>query len=324
MNLHSILSNLYPENSPQGQCGDFAHRLIEFGSVGDGFSEKKKAVQNYGLLKCNLQCFHVGDVVITSDGTFMGFGHGHVFVVMNQDKDFLYAAESNFRLDGRVHYGRKISKTDSKIYGVIRGKFKFSLGIDILKFKIAFLMQYQKQWDSKCFGQVTDRIRAVFKGKLVVNPFPLYTYNSLKNWDYKYFGSGYGDYFKLISQEYFNDIVMPLAGDAEAVVWCINKQQWQGSVLDHPDTQEIGWYYRPSLPGQITLACEESDISPVDPGESLFVDGVFHELSHLFYAYGRADQVDNTHNRHFGWNGFPKNLESVAEDIDLTRLIANL
>lgn len=323
MNLHSILSNLYPENSVQGQCGSFAHKLVEFGSVGDSYVQKKKAVQEQGILRSVLQCFHIGDVVITSDGTFMGFGHGHVFVVMNQDKDFLYAVESNFKLDGRVHYGRKISKTDSKIYGVIRGKFKFSLP-DTLHLKTSFLMQYQKQWDSSCFGMVVDRISKAFNGKLIIDPFPLYTYNSLKNWNYKVFGTGWGDYFSLIDDQYIQNIVLPLSGDAKATVWCINKEQWQGSVLDHPDTQEIGWYYRPSNPCAITLVCEEHDQSPADPTKTLFNDGVFHELSHFFYAYGRADQVDNTHNRHFGWNDFEKDLNKVAEDIDLTRLIANL
>ena len=323
MNLHSILSNLYPENSIQGQCGDYAHKLVDFPSIGDSYSQKKKAVQDFGIFRSALQTFHIGDVVITSDGTFLGIGHGHVCVVMNQDKDNIYVAESNFNLDNRVHYGRKISKTDSKIYGVIRGDFKFSVP-DFAVLKVGFLMQYLKQWDSECFNEVCARIKKASGGKIEIAPYPLYTYNALKNWDYKVYGTGMGQLFSLISQEYFINTVMPLTSNANAVIWCINRQQWQGSVIDSPGTQEIGWYFRPSMPAQIELCCEEHDISPLDSSKTLFNDGVFHELSHFFYTYGRKDQVDNTHNRHFGWNGFEKNLDKVFEDIDLKRLAVNL
>jgi len=320
MNLHTTFSNFYPEGSWQGECGDFAHKLVDFKSVGNSFSQKKKAVKDYGILKENLVTFHTGDVVITSDGTFMGFGHGHVLVVMNQDKDFIYAAESNYNLDGRVHYGRKIAKNDPKIYGVIRGNFRFLVNLSKPVLNVYFLMQYQKQWDSKCFGEVCDRIKTAFNGRLTINPIPLYTYKALKNWDYKIYGTGMGEMFSLVSQDYFNSTVMPLTNNAQAVIWCINKQQWEGSVLNHPETQEIGWYFRPSLPAQIELCCEEGDLSPIDPTKSLFNDGVFHELSHFFYTYGRADQVDNTHLHHLGQH----NLEAIVPDIDLERLIVNL
>lgn len=323
MNLHSIFSAKYREGYLGGQCAQWAHLLVDFPSVGDSYRQKQQAVKQYGITRDALVCFHQGDVVITSDGTFMGFGNGHVFIVMDQDKDNLYAAESNFNNDLSVHYGRKVPKNSPKIYGVIRGAFKFDIPAT-LNLNTWFLMQYQKQWNSSVFGKIVDRIKAASNNSVIINPIDLYTYNSLKNWDYKIYGTGFGDMFSLISQDYFNNMVMGLTSNAQAIIWAINKQQWQGSVLNQPNNQEIGWYFRPSLPAQIEISCEENDISPVDSRYTLFEDAAFHELSHFFYTYGRADQVDNTHNRHFGWNGFEKNLDKIFEDIDLKRLIINL
>lgn len=332
MNLRPLLQNLYPAGTLQGQCVNFCHKLIDFDSVGDLYSQKKESVKKFGILKEYLVTFHIGDVVITNEGitpwqTVTGKGNGHAFFVADQDDEYLYAAESNFTIKERVTYGRKIRKDSKAIYGVIRGDFLFPIETKPLVLKVTFLMQYQKQWDSKVFSELCDRVKRASGGNVRIDPYPLYTYNSLKNWYYKYYGAADGnEFYKVVDQEYFDEQAMPLRfPDSHAVVWAINKDQWQGAVFNQPGVQEIGRYYPPTNPAQVVFSCDEKDMSPVSFGTPMFIDAVIHELcGHFLYTYGRKDQADRTHMRHFGQNGYPKDLNKIFEDFDFKRLTINL
>lgn len=298
MNLRPLLSNLYPENSHGGECAEFAHNLINFPSVGDSYSQKKQAVKNYGIQASQLKGdFRIGDVVITSDGVnWLGQGHGHVFVINNMVGGSLYATESNFNLDKRVHHNRIVQKYSEKIYGVIRDPFKFKLPPLPIKLNITVLMNYDYQWQGKELQALADWFNLNSGGKIECKIFPLYTYKSLKNWWYEVVpGVFTPEQYKVIAKYYFDTQVMPLRfPNTQCVLWAITKHQWEGSVLNSTK-QELGWYYPLTNPMQATITCDEGDNSFLYPNEQAFVHYGRHEIFHWLYNYGNRRGLDLTH-----------------------------
>src|SRR5688572_6380284 len=126
MDLQSTFERLYPTGTIGGQCGTFAHKLVDFPAVGNSFSEKKRAIEKYGIPASKLKGdFRPGDVLITSEGTWFGLGYGHVAVVNFANSVNLFLTESNFKKDQKVTHNRALPKNSPKIYGVIRGHFRF-------------------------------------------------------------------------------------------------------------------------------------------------------------------------------------------------------
>src|SRR4051794_28379781 len=113
MNLQSTFRKLFPENAYGGQCGTFAHRLVEFPSVGNYIWQKRAAAKKYGVPDAK-----EGDVLITSESVVFG----HVAVINADLGDMWQLTESNFNLNGRVHHTRTISKSSKYILGALRGK----------------------------------------------------------------------------------------------------------------------------------------------------------------------------------------------------------
>jgi len=112
----------FPEGSTGGQCGDFAHKLVNFPSVGDGKNDKIKSIEKFGIpgpiWKQNPQ---PGDVIITNENPT----YGHVAVVLDiKPNGDLVLAESNYKRSDTVSYGRTINVSSDKIYGAIRGNLK--------------------------------------------------------------------------------------------------------------------------------------------------------------------------------------------------------
>lgn len=126
MDLRPILEKLYPEKCYGGQCGIFAHKLVDFPLVGNTLASKTQAVQKFGIPAAELNLkFQPGDVVITSESRF--FGHvlviNFVTYIENSDQAVSFqATESNFNLDLRVHHTRILNAASPVIVGVIRGK----------------------------------------------------------------------------------------------------------------------------------------------------------------------------------------------------------
>lgn len=123
--LLDTLKARFPENTWQGQCGIFAHRVVEFPSVGNRLREKIRSVQNFGIPreKINLD-FREGDVLITQESKF--FGHVAIInlLIYAENTPNLIAmqlTESNYFLNGRVHHTRIINANDPDIAGIIRG-----------------------------------------------------------------------------------------------------------------------------------------------------------------------------------------------------------
>ncbi len=120
MSLFPTFSFYYPENSIQGQCGVFAHKLVQFPPVGDTIITKKAAVNKYGIKGKNCQ---IGDVVILDVGTKAG----HVLII-NDDKGANWqVTESNWKNDERVHHTRLLSKASPQIYGFFQGPLKVKI-----------------------------------------------------------------------------------------------------------------------------------------------------------------------------------------------------
>ncbi len=329
MNIKTLLRLQFPDGTTGGQCGNFAHKVIEFAPVGDSYSQKKKAVQANGILNgvgpgTVDGDFRAGDVIITSEGTWMGLGNGHVAINM-VDGPQPMVIESNFKKDGKIRSGRLVPL--NKIYGVIRGPYKFK--IPQVKYpivlKTTIFMQYRTQWNKKCFTDLEDWFFKASGGRIKLELAPLYTYDALKNWWYRAYSVTGEDFFNLIALEYFNEYAMPLRfPDSKIILWSVNKQQWQGSVFFKPELQEIGWYYPNTNPLRAIFCCEEEDKSPINLGMQLFVDAARHEIMHGLYRYGRWDRKDLCHERFFGINGYPKDFNKVFDDLDYNLLNLNL
>src|SRR5438874_9462777 len=103
MNLRPVLSQLYPEGSYQGQCGVFAHKLVNFPLLGDTLKSKIAGVAKYGTL-ATAPGFSIqtGDILITSESWVFG----HVALVNCIINGKLQLTESNYHLDLRVHHTR--------------------------------------------------------------------------------------------------------------------------------------------------------------------------------------------------------------------------
>jgi len=112
----------YPTGVTGGQCGDFAHKLVDFPSVGDGKLQKFKSVDKFGIQANEWrQNPKVGDVLITDENPT----YGHVAVVNEiLPNGMVRLSESNFRGKEKVSHDRLVSLNSAKIYGAIRGKLK--------------------------------------------------------------------------------------------------------------------------------------------------------------------------------------------------------
>lgn len=131
MDLTPIFQKLYPEGSYGGQCGVFAHKLIDFPLIGNTLASKIRAVNSFGIPVEKLgDQFQEGDVLITKESRI--FGHVAVInlKIYEENTDHLIQlklTESNFHLDLRVHHTRILSADSPVIIGVIRGNFLFSI-----------------------------------------------------------------------------------------------------------------------------------------------------------------------------------------------------
>lgn len=116
----------YPKGTTGGQCGDFAHQLVEFPSVGDSLQQKLKSIDKFGIpaneWKQNPQ---VGDVLITKEAEKTG----HVAVVNKVLPDgSVQLSESNYYQKSlgpeKVSHTRILDTNSPVIYGAVRGKLK--------------------------------------------------------------------------------------------------------------------------------------------------------------------------------------------------------
>jgi hypothetical protein len=112
----------YPEGSKGGQCGIFAHKIVEFPPIGDAKSEKFASVDKFGIPAAKWrQSPQVGDVIITDESK----RYGHVAVINSiLPNGTIQLTESNFRGKESVSHDRTLPINSPKIYGAFRGKLK--------------------------------------------------------------------------------------------------------------------------------------------------------------------------------------------------------
>lgn len=121
-NYQAELEKLYPTGWYGGQCGIFAHRLMQFPPIGDSLQEKIDAVTQFGVLDGALPDGpEVGDVIITRENKI----YGHVCFVNGKNGNTLTLTESNYHLDLKITHTRKMDAHDPMIVGVFRGPLLF-------------------------------------------------------------------------------------------------------------------------------------------------------------------------------------------------------
>ena len=124
LSFKPIFQTLFPENIRGGQCITFAHKLIQFRSIGDSLQSKVQNVYWHGIMAKNLNGdFHIGDLVITRESN--RFGHGGIINTIWGNE--LQLTESNFFGNERVHHGRLLNKYSQLIVGVMRGAPKYNM-----------------------------------------------------------------------------------------------------------------------------------------------------------------------------------------------------
>lgn len=318
MILQSILQKRYPQGSYGGQCATWLHSLVDFPSVGNSLWQKKAFVSQSGdcITYSNLYGeYRIGDILFTSESLVFG----HVALIVDIQGNNLVLAESNFKYNLRVSYGRLISKTSSKIIGIGRFPLRFSLNIEYpIHLKVsAFLNNYQKKWNFKSFEEMRLWFELNSGGKLTVDFYPLYT--SFGNWWYTAYGSDGVRFYNVINKGYFEDQVMPLRyPDVHAVALAITNKEWQGSIFNSQD-KEIAWYHPHTNPAQIQIACDETDVSPWYFGKQLYQHALEHELLHfLNYINGKED---NTHK----WDNInTRAMEKAFLELNFDRIYLNL
>lgn len=124
----SLLATKYNQGEKGGQCGDFAHNLVDFPPIGDSLESKLQSINKYGvdanIWRENLPA--VGDVIITNASDVSASGqatqYGHVAIVAAVNDDGTVSlVESNANGDERVGVGRTLSINSPAIQGAIRG-----------------------------------------------------------------------------------------------------------------------------------------------------------------------------------------------------------
>jgi hypothetical protein len=120
----AAVAKKYPAGYKGGQCGDFAHKIVDFPSVGDSKSQKIASVNRFGIPAAKWRGdVRVGDVIITGENPT----YGHVAVVNEILPDGrIKLTESNFKQSEKVSHDRVIAASSPQIYGAIRGKLKLN------------------------------------------------------------------------------------------------------------------------------------------------------------------------------------------------------
>jgi len=311
--LEQYLKSLYPQGVMGGECIEWLHKVLEFPPVGDFVWQKKNFVSKNGdcITYPNLYGeYRIGDILFTTEGTTLGLGYGHGALITGITATELVLAESNFRRDKRVRYGRKISKTDPKIIGI--GRFPFKKFNIPLKLKVTVMVNNAK-WNNAVFDTVTKWFKDV---GIEVEIGVIRT--KFQNWWYEVVQGQFGsDTFKVMSKAYMENVVMPLRlPNSNFTLLVVNNKEWEGSVVNRPDVREIGWYFPKTNPGMAVIGCDEKDQSYVYD-QPLIVHALIHEIMHyLYYVNGKQD---NTHS-----HDSLGNLSACVKDLNLTRIALNI
>ncbi len=331
MDIHDILSKLYPEGSTGGQCFDFLHKLATFAPVGDTLPEKLKAIQNFGLTMALFNGnFRLGDIVLTNES----ISTGHGFMVNKTIGPNLQVSESNYHLDGKIHHTRLIAANSPHILGVIRPTvftFPFPAVEYPIQITCKILMNNQPPWNQSLLRRMAELQDWFYQNsgqkiELIVD----YKDVNVTGWPLVASGGSIGGALvDIIEENWFNQNILPLSQGANVTFFVIRKQDWQGHVYNQNGVSEIGYCYEPHYPiKSFIIADENDDYPPVIAGLWGLSKIAAHELSHGLYGIAQGGnlppQSDLTHNHFFGINGSPQNFADIFKDFDYTALNAKI
>lgn len=319
MDLKSTFEAVYPTGSVGGECGDFAHLLVEFPRVGNSYREKQAAVNRYGTRHSLLRPddFRPGDVLITSEGTWFGFGPGHVAVVNFANDVSLFLTESNFKKTGRVTHTRVLPKNSPKIYGIIRGRLKVDVAVEFpIRIKTAFLLNRQAWPDFTArVTNVCAWFNTASKGRIELDPYPVIT--NISGWEYRV--NPDVSEAKMIDPEFYKSHIQPLAGDAKAFVFIVANREWDGAATGGKQLQGYCDQFS-DVPIRTVVATDAGELSGHFFGVDAFFDYARHELMHGLYRIGQPSRFDFVH-KHFYEE---KNPEACFDDFDYKLLSERL
>lgn len=329
MDLQDILKKNWPQGFDGGECvlwlrGIFNQPPMGIDPNGNDVNLKFKFVQSNGIIATNIaeigKGFRIGDCVFTTEGATLNNGKwtgaGHEACITGFDKDSLVLGESNFNLDGKVRYGRKILMTSPKIIGIYRPSFKIDLGLSNLELNYDVFLNHQPNWNLKVLDEASDLILQETNGKLKVNFFPLRT--DFQNWSYESFPFN-GVEYQVIKRAYLEETILPQSFSnhntpADLAALIVNPAQWQGTTSS--GQQEIAWSSL-GKPRLVQGSCAEQDMSPWYPGMKRITHILIHELGHhLAYINGQNDITDIEDNQ-------KHNLAGIF-NVDWDRIALNL
>jgi hypothetical protein len=314
MNLQPTFQHLFPEGSFGGQCGTFAHKLVQFPSVGNTLRSKQQAVKQLAINYAECQ---PGDVLITKESLIFG----HVAVINNDLKGSWQLTESNYHLDLRVHHTRQIAKNSPQIIGALRGKPLYSMPTQPTQFPIQIetrvILNHMPAWNSLLskMALLQDWFTKASGGRieLIIDYVPL----DLGGWNTLFYGSG--PRVEAIDEAWMKANIMPLVPEAKIVLFVVSPSQYKFKVFDDPNAIEYGWEYAPAFPIKALINCDEDTRTPWYPDLDGFFDITRHEIVHGLYSICAASNfpagTDLTHQHYLNHE-----FEKVFADFDYDKL----
>jgi hypothetical protein len=270
MTYADILKQHFPENSYQGQCFTFLHKLCQFPPVGNLIGQKIASLGRFGIPLGSLDSFKLGDIVLQKSPIF---GHGSIINDIIGTK--LQFTESNYYLNGLCHHTRQIDYTDPSILGVFRGQLDFPLPPRVIQVK---LVQNGAVWGSmgEKFADIRSRLLVASGGKLDINIDTDYIDTQVL-----IVQPGYPTPYLGCDLNWYAQNILPHKKNYDVV--CLL------STHDPLLGQTFGWH---TSPGQLQVFSNETDtITFKDWGTvNYFIHIFLHELCH-YLDEGKTDIV---------------------------------
>lgn len=330
MDFRPTFLKKYVEGHFGGECAIFAENLVVPPTpnklLGNSLMEKQNNLKNYGIPSLLLnQAFRLGDMVIFNIGI-----HGHVGIIAYIDwvHKVFYPAESNYHLDGLVHYTRAVSFSDSSIAGVLRGSFKFTPpAVQYpLHPKMAIIFNNQQPWQSMIseLAKVQDWFFKITGGRLqltIDNPYPTTNFQNIPT---RAAGGGMGLITEVIEESWYEQNVIAQAPGHDIYIFILRPEDFKGQVYNSDNLIEIGYSYEPHFPIKTFVVLDQnSDYAPFydDPDLQGLAKFICHEIVHGLYGiatgYNLPSGSDFTHNHFFGLNGYATNPNDIVADLNL-------
>ena len=270
MTYKDLLQSKFPENSWQGQCFTFMHKLCLFPPVGNFLNQKIASLNRFGIPLSKLDSFKVGDVVLQK---YPIFGHGSMINAIVGTK--LQLTESNRYLNGLVHHTRQIEHTDPRILGVFRGTLDYPIPPKFLNVKV---IQKGAPWASMGakYAEIYQRLSEYSGDRISINLDTTFT-----DLDIPLTTDGY-PMNKGIPQAFLDANFAPLATNYDCYA----------VLLPYQNQTTFGWF---STPNKIQIFTDEARTSgSADDGVmNEFIYTMCHEIAHFLLS--KTGQPDLTH-----------------------------